>query len=299
MNLVYKTFLALLISLFFYGNSHGQWLQEKGSAYVKLGTWHILADQHYTTSNQADENATRGLWINSLFFQYGISNNINLVGYLPFLVSAYSYAQVSLVNDEVLIPEGRLYSLGDTDLSLEVGLFKLKSWVFSSSLKFSIPTGNSTGIPEEDIDHPKLLEIRNSFQTGDGEFNQQLGINLGTSYTLWNTPAYFKTNLGYNNRTKGYSDEFHIALETGLQLFENRFLILGSAHLTKSTYNGDLEGQDDGSFFANNLESLALRAETAFELFNNAGISFGVSYPVWGRLVFKDMVYSGGIYLNY
>ncbi|MCY4299193.1 MAG: hypothetical protein OXC61_07830 [Flavobacteriaceae bacterium] len=274
-----------------------QWLKEKGSAYIKLNSWHLLADKHFTNMGSIDPNATRGLWINSLYFQYGLTKRLNLTGYIPFSVTAYQFAQVSKTKGDELLKRGSLSSFGDTELALEVGLFNYGNWAFSSSLKFSFPTGNSEGIT--DTDDEKLLEIGASFQTGDGEFNLQPTFNMGTGYTIGQTPSYFKSNLGYNFRTEGFSDEVHIALENGFQFLDNRLLLLGAFHLTKSLKNGNRELRDDVSFFVDKLESLVARVETAFELFDHFGISFGLAYPIWGRLGFQATSISGGIYLDY
>ncbi|MCY3999152.1 MAG: hypothetical protein OXC92_08680 [Flavobacteriaceae bacterium] len=279
------------------GNS--QWVKEKGKSYIKLNTWHLLADKHFTDSGKSDPNATRGLSIHSIYFQYGLANRISIVGYIPFSVTAYQFAQVSETTGDILLPRGSLSSFGDAELGLEFGLFNTRSWVFSSTLKASLPTGNSEGITEQDTDNDELLDIGASFQTGDGEFNLQPGFNMGTGYSVGKTPSYFKSNLGYNFRTKGFSDELHIALENGFQFLDNRLLVLGALHLTKSMKNGDQQSLDDVSFFVDKLESLVARVETSFELFDHFGISFGLAHPVWGRLGFEATSISGGVYLDY
>ncbi|MDC1261964.1 hypothetical protein N8Z72_04630 [Polaribacter sp.] len=38
-------------------------------------------------------------------------------------------------------------------------------------------------------------------QTGDGEFNQLLQVDFGTSFKVKNIPAYVKTFAGYNHRS--------------------------------------------------------------------------------------------------
>lgn len=294
---IHTVLLTILCGIF----SQAQWLKEKGKSYVKLSTWHLLATEHYTSTDGVDPNATRGLWINSIFFQYGLSNNLNIVGYVPFLVNTYQFAQISEVTGDVLLNRASLTDFGDTELGLEISLLKKGKLVLSSTVKFGIPTGNSVGLTEDDIDGSELDIISgSSYQTGDGEFNQQIQLNFGTSYSLLGAPAYFKTTAGYNNRTSGFSSELHLTGETGFQALDNRLLILGAGSLLKSMKNGTLDATTaEGSFFANNLESLILRGELAYEIIDNFGISFTYAVPVWGRLIFKAPSYSGGVYLNY
>lgn len=281
--------------------SQAQWLKEKGKSYIKLGTSHLLAREHYTSTDAVDPNNTRGLWVNSVFFQFGLSSNVNIEGYVPFLVNTYQFARVSSVTGDVLSNRASLTDFGDTDLGLEIFLLKKDRWSLSSTVMFGIPTGNSTGLTEDDIDGSELDVISgSSFQTGDGEFNQLVRLNFGISYSLLGAPAYFKTRAGYNNRTAGFSSEIHLSGETGFQTLNNRLLILGSGYLIKSMKNGTLDATTaEGSFFANDQESLILRGEVAYEILDNFGILFTYEVPVWGRIIFKAPIYSGGLYLNY
>ena len=77
------------------------------------------------------------------------------------------------------------------------------NWAFSATLLFGLPTGKSVG------------GFDGSYQTGDGEFNQQLQFNFGKSYSLGKQPFYLKTYLGFNNRSGGFSDELHNFAESG------------------------------------------------------------------------------------
>lgn len=281
--------------------SQAQWLKEKGKSYIKLGTSHLLAREHYTSTDAVDPNATRGYWVNSIFFQFGLSNNVNIEGYVPFLVNTYQFVQVSEVTGDILLNRASLTDFGDTDLGLEIFLLKKDRWSLSSTVKFGIPTGNSTGLTEDDMDGSELDVISgSSYQTGDGEFNQQIDLNFGISYSLLGAPAYFKTEAGYNNRTAGFSSEIHLRGETGFQALDNRLLVLGAGYLLKSMKNGTLDATTaEGSFHANDQESLLLRGEVAYEIFDNFGISLTYEVPIWGRIIFKAPRYSGGVYLNY
>ena len=57
--------IYLFLFLLSFSFSRAQWLKEKGKGYYKLGTWSLLADQHFTDIGGVDPNATRGLFISS------------------------------------------------------------------------------------------------------------------------------------------------------------------------------------------------------------------------------------------
>ncbi|MDA0794364.1 MAG: DM13 domain-containing protein [Bacteroidetes bacterium] len=76
----------ILLCIFSFSFVHGQWIKEKGSGYSKISGWSLLADEHFTDQGKIDPNATRGLFISSIYLQYGLSKNINFIAYLPLWV---------------------------------------------------------------------------------------------------------------------------------------------------------------------------------------------------------------------
>ena len=71
--------IYLFLFLLSFSFSHAQWLKEKGKGYYKLGTWSLLANEHFTDIGGVDPNATRGLFISSFFGHYGLSEKVNLI----------------------------------------------------------------------------------------------------------------------------------------------------------------------------------------------------------------------------
>ena len=88
-------FKYLIVVLLTFSFSEAQWLKEKGKGYYKLGSWSLLADEHFTNLGGVDPNASRGLFISSFFGHYGLSDKINLIGYIPFFVFYYQFAHIS------------------------------------------------------------------------------------------------------------------------------------------------------------------------------------------------------------
>ncbi len=60
-----KTSGILLVAIILFTSVQGQWINEKGKGYYKIGSWSLLADEHYTDQGIVDPNATRGLFISS------------------------------------------------------------------------------------------------------------------------------------------------------------------------------------------------------------------------------------------
>ena len=76
-------------------------------------------------------------------------------------------------------------------------------------------------------------------QIGDGEFNQLLTIDAGTSWQNNNTPLYANFSLGFNNRTNGFSDEVRYTAELGAKIFNQKLWVIGRVNAIESLKNGD------------------------------------------------------------
>ncbi len=277
----------ILVALLLFTSVQGQWINEKGKGYYKIGSWSLLADEHYTDQGIVDPNATRGLFINSIYAQYGLSTKINLITYISFLVKNYQFAQVSQTNGKVYEPRQEYNGFGYINLGLEYGLKTAGNWVFSTTLTFGIPSGKSQAGSD------------GSYQTGDGEFNQLLQFNLGSGYGIGKQNFYLKSYFGLNNRTQGFSDEVHSYFETGTQVLKNKLLLLTRVHWIKPLYNGTLSAESsNGSIFANNVESMILGGEMAFQIGKKWGVSATLTQPLFGKVIFKATTYSGGIFFN-
>jgi hypothetical protein len=150
----------ILVALLLFTSVQGQWINEKGKGYYKIGSWSLLADEHYTDQVIVDPNATRGLFINSIYAQYGLSTKINLITYIPFLVKNYQFAQVSQTNGKVYEPRQEYNGFGDINLGLEYGLKTAGNWVFSTTLTFGIPLA-SHKLEVMEVTKPVMVNLIN------------------------------------------------------------------------------------------------------------------------------------------
>ncbi|MGY5355920.1 hypothetical protein [Wenyingzhuangia sp. IMCC45467] len=282
----YLQSIIVLCVLFIYQQSNAQWNKGKGNGYYKLSAWSLIADQHYTSSGDIDPNATRGNFTLSFYGEYGVSNKLDLITYVPFLTRIYQNAQISGTNGNVLQAGEAVNAIGDLDVGLRYGLIKKNYLALSTTLKLGLPTGKNKAGSD------------GSFQTGDGEFNQLITIDAGTSYSLFSKSAYTKAYVGVNNRTQGFSDEFHYGVESGLKLGEKTWVLV-RLNSVNSFNNGTLSAQNtQGSIFANNIEYLSIGAEVAYYITSKIGVSFNYAGAVSGRIIYAKPSYSGGLFLD-
>jgi len=282
-----KTLTVLLTALLFSTVSFSQWLKPKGKGYYKISAWYLNTNQHYTDSGDIDPNVTRGYFNLNFFGDYGISDNLDIIAYVPFFSRTHRNDVLSGTTGKVIAKGEVFNSIGDIDIGIELKFLKTRKLALSGGIFLGLPTGNSSGGSDK------------SFQTGDGEFNQLVRVNFGIPFSISEVPFYSKAYLGFNNRTKNYSDEFRLGLETGLNILNNKVWLIGRSDIIKSLKNGSLNAQNNqGNIFANNIEYVSLGGEIAYYISKKFGISFYYAGALSGRIIAANPSYSLGVFLD-
>jgi len=278
---------TLAIILFSFQFSFSQWTKDKGKGYYKISAWYLESDEHYTDTGDKDPNATRTNFNFNFYGQYGLTKKWDLIAYVPFFSRTTQNDIVSGTTGQVLTKGEAVNSIGDIDLGVSYGIFNKNSWALSATFKLGLPTGKSEGGSD------------GSFQTGDGEFNQLLQLNLGKSFKVYNQSFYGKAYLGFNNRTNDFSDQINTGLEIGTQLIKNKFWLIGRLGTSQSLHNGSLNAQNSqGSIFANNIEYVNLGAEISYYLNKKLGVSLNYTSLLSGRIIAANPSFSAGIFLD-
>ena len=275
-------FISFLLAAFQSSRAGGGWPQPKGSAYYKLGQNWIIANSFYGPSGEIVPIRTTSLYTTSFYGEYGITNRLTGILYLPFFVR-------NTLNEEVYSPSGTvvpgeaLNALGDTDLSFKYGLIVDKPVVVSATILFGIPIGKTMG-GEGGI-----------LQTGDGEFNQMLRIDASTSF--YPAPLYASAYVAVNNRTKGFSDEFRFGAEIGYTFFK-KITTTAKLNVVQSFYNGISEVADNG-IFSNNTEYISPMIEVGFACTESWGISASAGFAFAGKNILASPNFGVGAYYKF
>lgn len=283
-----KKTILLFTVIFITQNSFGQWSKGKGNGYYKLSAWYLNTDQHYTDTGNIDPNVTRSQFNVNLYAEYGLTEKLDIIGYIPFYARATQNNIFSGTNGSLTQEGEAISSIGDIDLGVNYNIYKGNQWAASVKLLLGIPSGEDNGGSD------------GSYQTGDGEFNQYLSGALGYSTTFKGTPFYLKSYLGYNNRSQNFSDEFRFGLESGLNIFNKKVWLIGRLDVVKSLQNGSLSAQNNtqGSIFANNIEFVGVGLEASYYITRKLGISLTYGGAVSGRIIAANPSISGGVFLD-
>ncbi len=287
--LKYKV-IPLLLFLFITTSllAGGGWPQPKGKGYIKLFQWWVVADKHFTDTGKIDPNVTNGIFNSGVYAEYGFTDRLTGIAYVPFFSRAYFNNTVSATTGDIIQAGEAINGFGDTDLAIKYGVVINRPVAVSATLKFGLPLGESAG------------GENGRLQTGDGEFNQLLQIDAGAGFKLGKTNAYANVYLGVNNRTKGFSDEFHYGIEVGATLFNNKLTAIGRLYGIESFQNGNLGDQiNSTSIFANNSEHLTFSPELAFNINDKWGVSATYATALSGKIIFANPSYSVGVFMTF
>ncbi len=261
----------------------GGWPQLKNRGFFKLSQFVLSSNKYYAPSGDILDIATAGVFITSFYGEYGLTDRLTAIAYVPFFARTTLNEQVSGLTGSLIAAGDASNSFGDTDLTLKYGLITNKPIVISASLTFGIPLGNASG------------GDTGVLQTGDGEFNQMVTLEASRSFAKGKT--YVSTLLGFNNRSKNFSDELRYGLEVGYTVSPKVFVAL-KLNGVKSLRNGsDLEAPSNG-IFSNNLEYLALTPEVSYSFNEKFGISGSVGTALSGRRILAKPAYSLGFFLK-
>lgn len=287
MKLPSKLLLTLLITGLFASTAFSQWAKGKSKGYYKLSAWYLSTDQHFTDTGETDPNVTRNLFNLNLYGEYGLTDKIDLIAYIPFFSRVTQNDQVSGTVGTI-IQEGEAFnSIGDIDIGVSYAFLKNDNLALSATLKLGLPTGDDSGGSD------------GSFQTGDGEFNQMILVNLGVPFQIKNIPFYSKIYAGFNNKTQNFSDEFRTGFEVGANVVKDKLWLVLRSDIIESFQNGSLNAQNsNGSIFANNIEFFGIGGEASYYITKKLGVSVNVTGAFSGRIIYANPTFSGGVFLD-
>ena len=264
----------------------GGWTHPKGKGFFKISQWWVIANKHYTSTGTVTGNPTMGNFNTSLYGEYGLTDRLNAQLYFPFFSRAFNNTQV-FSNQAPPEPGRAVNTIGDTDIGLKYALVMNKPIVLAGYFWLGLPTGK--GSDGDNI--PVLL-------TGDGEFNQMVGLVGSTSQSFgsW-VNAYTSVDVAYNNRTNGFSDEFRLNFELGA-VIKNKLILAYKLRWLKPLKETGSTQVTGSSIFSNNVEYVGYAYEAAYNITQKLGLSFAYGAVYSAKLIFANPSYEVGVYFN-
>ncbi len=260
----------------------GGWTQKKGQGFYKIGFRSVRANEFYEPNGNKISIPTLGDYTLSFYGEHGLTNRITLVAYVPFFKRITLNRQIGKESGFSYFEGDSNSGIADADVGLRIGLGRKGATALSLGLMFGLPVGDD--------------QQTNGLLTSDGEFNQSVSLQIGHSF--YPTSVYFTTEAGYNNRLKGYSDEFRYGFEIGYT-FKQKLTFILRATGVQSLKNGNdsvLGGM--GGLFANNQSYLAYGPELVYAMNDKLGISLGVDSAILAENTLSAPAFSFGLFVK-
>lgn len=272
--------VVMLLSCF-YALAGGGWTKAKKEGFIKLSQNYVGGNRFFSPNGDITDITTIQFYSTSIFAEYGITDKLTGIVYVPFYVR--NTLNAIEFNQSGKRQEGdKLNSFGDSDIGLQYALVKNKPYVASVSLILGLPLGivggGETGI----------------LQSGDGEFNQYLKVDVSHSFSKGKYFVSFYS--GFNNRTNGFSDEVRFGAEIGG--IYGKFIPILKLNNVFSLYNGD-GSNIQNALFSNNTEYVSPTIELNYNVKKKIGISGSIGLAPYAKNIIAAPNFSLGIYASF
>lgn len=256
----------------------GAWTQKKDGGYYKLGLSTLSSEEFIDGEGNAESIPRKSHFTVFFYGEYGIEDNLTAIAYLPF------FSRVSVeegFNEDTGLPTsaGDNTTIGDPEFGLRYRLFKQGPAVLSAGIKLGLPVGD--------------YAADNIFSTGDGEFNQLINLQFGYSFY----PLYATAELGFNNRSEGYSDEVRAMLEVGLSI-GGPLTIIGRTRVLHPLKNGAGVGDAMAGVTVSDQRFLAFNINLVLDITDTFGVDAGYETATNIRNLLKAPTLFFGAYLK-
>lgn len=276
-----KILVLFLISSSFVSYGGGGWTKNKGKGYFKISQYTLIANQYFNPEgNLIRINPRISLYNTAIYGEYGLNDKFTTELYFP-IFSRSVLNNLQKRNGE-FIDGDKVSSVGDMNVSIKYGIHQEGSTVFSAKITLGLPLGDASG------------GRTGTLQTGDGEFNQMLSLDIGHSF--YPIPVYANVSAGLNNRTKNFSDEFRYSVEGGVTM--GNFVLIGRILGVKSLMNGNTEDNSNQGVFGNNVEYLSFTPEVLYNIKAHYGISAAAGTAFSGKQVLASPSFEIGFFLE-
>ncbi len=272
-------FTLISLSILTLSFAGGGWVHKAGKGYFQVGQQFLTSNLLFDDNGEKTDISTTGTYTSSLYGELGLGKKLEVDLFMPFLVRNVVNHQVEKTLGDTIVHGKSTTAFGDPNISLKFGIIQDKPIVLSAKLTFGLPLGSLDD--EANIPLP----------TGDGEFNQILTLEAGYAVKDF----YFILGGGFNNRTKGFSDDVRFHGELGYK--KGKFLASVKIFSVNALKNGDAEGNASG-LFANNISYFSYGPQVAFYATEKVGILANMLTGAGGTNVLAAPSFTAGIFLD-
>lgn len=124
----------------------GGWTQPRGHGFYKLSEQLVRATSFYELNGNQLAIPTLSTYTTSVYGEYGLTDRLTLICYMPFVQRITLNKQVGSVNNFVFFPGDAKTGIADSDVGVRIGLLSAGRTVLSTQIMFGLPLGDDRQI---------------------------------------------------------------------------------------------------------------------------------------------------------
>lgn len=266
-----SSFLIPIMSL-----AGGGWPQKKGEGFFLLSQRIIAGNGYYNNQGFVTGSPRLGAYTTHFYGEYGITDKFTAIVHSPFITHLTRDAGVDGFGN--VFTADQATGFGDADLALKYNFFS-KPFYLTAEVTLGVPSGNYNG------------GSTGTLHLGDGEFSQMLKLYASKGFKY----GIFATAFGgFNNRTNGFSDEWHYGGEVGISKWG--FTLIGKLYNRSSLFNEPRKDSQIPGIYSDNLEYFSYGFQILYTYKDQYGLMFEQGTAGESRNIIAAQSYSFGVF---
>jgi protein XagA len=253
-------------------------IQKRGEGLARIVQQYTSSDSFFDSDLKAGPIRTNSIYMTNLYAEYGFTDRFTASVLLPVFVrttvNSLQYNQTG--NTE---SGSSLNSFGDSEINFKYAIRNKMPVEIVGYVALGLPFGKKGTIGSETDLH-----------TGDGEFNQLIGIQARQAFSAFHILGY----VGYNNRTKEFSNDIRYGFEAGYR--HEKFRVSVKFTAIESLFNDTAPVTLNG-IFSNHKEMFAPGTELVYHVTKAIGIVASADFIVAGRNTLNAPMFGLGVQL--
>jgi hypothetical protein len=254
----------------------GGWPQAKGEGFFLLSQRFIAANGYYNNQGFITSSPNLSAYTTHFYGEYGITDKITGILHTPFVTALSRDAGVDAFGN--VFTADQAVGFGDVDLGVKYN-FISKPFYLSAELNLGINSGNYFAGATE------------SLHLGDGDFSQLVKIYASKGFKY----GIFATAFGgLNNRTNGFSDEYHYGGELGIQQFG--FTAIAKIYSRQSFFNEPRKDSQFAGIYSDNLEYFSYSFQLLYAFKDKFGLMLEQGSATSSRNIIASKSFTFGFF---
>ena len=272
-------YLYVVLILFISSQVLGQVYSNHGG-WVRLNQQVISSNSFFDSDSQPMAIRTNTIYITSITAEVGLTNRLTSTICFPFFVRSL-LNQVEFNQSGTHFPGASLNALGDADIGFRLAL--------RNKMPIQVISFASVGLP---LGRKLKLGTDADLQTGDGEFNQIVGVQLLQTFKNVRLLGY----ASFNNRSKNFSNEIRYGIEIK---YRGNYKIGAQFQFNavESLFN-DVARVSLSGIFSNHRELFAPSLELDYSLSKAISAFIAGDFIIAGRNTLRAPLWRTGIQFN-